>query len=118
MDISPINQQPISPQGGASATKWIVIALAGIAVIAGGAYFFTRSGSEISPPSENGSVKNPPPAPPVSATNPNVDEAILGDIRQVSAGKTAKDIQADIDSTDIQMLDEELSNLDQEMKGL
>lgn len=121
MELTPTNQQFISSPG-SSSTKWIVVALIGLVVIGGGFYLLTSLGGEISSPTEENAVNAPPASPPphASATNPNVnvDEAIVEDIRQVSTGSSAKDIQADIDATDIQVLDEELKNLEQEMKGL
>lgn len=75
------------------------MALLGIAVIAAGIYFLTRPKSEISTPSD-------------------MDEAILQDIRQVSVGASNNDIQADIDATDLQSLDDELNSLNQEIQGL
>ncbi len=80
-------------------TKWIVAALVGIAVIAAGIYFFTRPKTETS-------------------SSDIMDEAILKDIRQVSAGTSVADIQTDINATDLQSLDDELESLNQEIQGL
>ena len=97
MNPSLMNRQPISMQN-SSMTKLIVVALIVIAIIAAGIYFLTR------PKSEN-SVSD-------------MDKAILEDISQVSAGNSAADIQADINATNLQLLDDELESLNQEIQGL
>jgi len=121
MNGTPINQQPqpepqpqpqeLAPRRSPWMAVGIVLIVVGIAAIA----YLMMGGTSRTP-------APPPPAggtpPPADQSSGQLDQEILQEIGQVSAGRTAADVDQDIQATNLEAINQELEALEQEMRGL
>lgn len=129
MNGTPLNsgqpQQPVQPQPQSPLQEpaprrspWMAVGIALIVIAIGAIVYLIMGGGGTMPPGPT-----PTPLPggspsPTGAPSGNLDQDILREIGEVSAGRTVADIDQDIQATNLSAIDQELEALDQEMRGL
>lgn len=97
-------------------SPWMAVGIVLVVVAIAAIAYLIMGGGNSTPPTP---TPTPTPTPaPTSPPSGQLDQEILQDIGQVSAGHSVADIDQDIQNTNFVDIDQELAALDQEIQGL